>query len=97
MTTNIDAVVEKIRGMEAALMPDEVLNIYCETADRPMRLGSLQLTDSTIVLAHGVDDNNVSTCLVSTSFALQLALTPRPEAGKFNGIAPLSIGDFGSL
>ena len=67
-----DAVVEKIRGIEENLKPDEVLNVYCETADGRMRVGSLQFTSSMVVLAHGVDDHNVPTCLISSSSALQL-------------------------
>ena len=67
-----DAVVEKIKTIEGNLKPDEVLNVYCETPDGRMRVGSLQFTNAPVVLVYGMDDHDVATCLISTSFALEL-------------------------
>ena len=68
----IDAVTTKIRSIEGNLKPDQALTLFAETAEGRVRVFSLQFTSSPVVFVLGLDDEDNETCLISTSFALQM-------------------------
>ena len=67
-----EAVIEKIRTMESNLAADQELHIHCRTANGTMRVYRLQMTDQDVIVAHGLDEDENPTYLISTSNVLEL-------------------------
>jgi hypothetical protein len=77
-----EAVVEAVRRLEASLKPDQELQIHCRTASGVMRVFRLQITDESVLIVHGRDEQERPTFHISTSWALELTCTFVPKDEK---------------